>query len=102
MIDDTVHFMSKYLRGLREYGYSGADAIRHAFRTVGHALWTTSVILTVGFFIISRSHFYLNYGIGFLTAIVIMLALASVFFFLPPILLATGSEREPEGVRQPA
>ncbi len=87
VIDDTVHFMSKYLRAVREHGYNPPDAVRHAFRTVGHALWTTSLVLVIGFLVISRSHFYLNYGIGLLTSMVVALALFCVFLFLPAILL---------------
>jgi predicted RND superfamily exporter protein len=87
VIDDTVHFMSKYLRAIRERGYTPPDAIRHAFRTVGHALWTTSLILVIGFLVISRSPFYLNYGIGLLTSWVVALALGCVFLYLPAVLL---------------
>ena len=105
VIDDTVHFMSKYLRAIRERGYSPPNAVRHAFRTVGHALWTTSLILVIGFLVISRSHFYLNYGIGLLTALVVTLALVCVFLFLPAILLVQSGKSgvaEGSGARQPA
>ncbi|MDH5445315.1 MAG: efflux RND transporter permease subunit, partial [Gammaproteobacteria bacterium] len=38
VVDDTVHFLSKYLRGRREKGLNPEDAVRYAFSTVGTAL----------------------------------------------------------------
>lgn len=87
VIDDTVHFLSKYLRARRENGLDPADAVRYAFRTVGRALVITSIVLAAGFLVLSTSSFELNSGMGLLTAIVIILALAADFLFLPPLLM---------------
>jgi len=87
VVDDTVHFLSKYLRAKREHGYSAPDAVRYAFKNVGRALLTTSIVLVAGFLVLAQSHFELNAGMGLLTAIVITLALAADFFFLPPLLM---------------
>lgn len=87
VVDDTVHFLSKYLRARREKGYSPEDAVRYAFNHVGMALWITSLVLIVGFLVLSTSGFQLNAWMGLLTAIVIALALAADFLFLPPLLM---------------
>jgi predicted RND superfamily exporter protein len=87
VVDDTVHFLSKYLRARRENGYSPPEAIRYAFMTVGRALVITSIVLVAGFLVLATSSFEINAGMGLLTAIVIMLALAADFFLLPPLLL---------------
>lgn len=87
VVDDTVHFLSKYLRARREKGASSEDAVRYAFRTVGMALLTTSVVLVVGFLVLTISSFYLNSGMGLLTAIVIAFALLADFMLLPPLLI---------------
>ena len=87
VVDDTVHFLSKYRRARRELGYDPPDAVRVAFGTVGRALLTTSLVLVTGFFIVSLSSFELNAGMGRLTALVIALALAADFFILPPLLM---------------
>jgi len=87
VIDDTVHFLSKYLRARREQGKSPEDAIRYAFHTVGRALIVTTGILVVGFMILSVSAFSMNSGMGRLTAIVITVALIADFLFLPPLLI---------------
>ena len=87
VVDDSVHFLSKYQRARRELGCTSPDAVRIAFRTVGRALLTTSVVLVAGFFVASFSSFELNAGMGQLTALVIALALLADFFLLPPLLM---------------
>lgn len=87
VVDDTVHFLSKYLRAKREYGYTAENAVRYAFTHVGRALITTSIVLVAGFMVLAQSHFELNSGMGLLTAIVITFALMADFFFLPPLLM---------------
>ena len=63
------------------------NAVRYAFRTVGRALVITSILLVVGFLILSTSSFELNSGMGLLTAIVIAFALLADLLFLPPLLM---------------
>ena len=87
VVDDTVHFLSKYLRARRERGLNSADAVRYAFRSVGTALWITSAVLVAGFLVLSLSAFELNAGMGLMTAVVIALALVADFLFLPPLLM---------------
>lgn len=87
VVDDTVHFLSKYLRAKREHGYAAPDAVRYAFKHVGRALLTTSIVLVAGFLVLAQSHFELNSGMGMLTSIIIALALLADFFFLPPLLM---------------
>ncbi len=87
VVDDTVHFMSKYLRARREQGLSPQEAVRYAFHTVGVALWVTTVVLVAGFLVLAQSAFELNAGMGLLTAITISLALFIDFLFLPPLLI---------------
>ena len=87
VVDDTVHFLSKYLRARRENKLSAPDAVRYAFTTVGMAMLTTSVVLVVGFSVLSQSSFKLNSGMGTLTAIVITFALLADYLLLPPLLM---------------
>lgn len=87
VVDDTVHFLSKYMRARREKGMDSAEAVRYSFHTVGRALWTTSIILVVGFSFLSLSGFKMNSDMGLLTAIAISFALLTDFLFLPPLLM---------------
>ncbi|MFQ5644786.1 MAG: RND family transporter [Thiogranum sp.] len=87
VVDDTVHFLSKYLRARREERLSSPDAVRYAFHNVGTALWITSMVLIAGFMVLTQSPFKLNSGMGLLTAITIGLALLADFLLLPTLLM---------------
>ncbi|MES9853068.1 MAG: MMPL family transporter [Candidatus Thiodiazotropha sp. L084R] len=93
VVDDTVHFLSKFLRAQREKNLPREDAVRYAFSTVGTALWVTSLVLIVGFSILAFSQFQLNAGMGLLTAITLALALVADFLFLPPLLIFLGGKK---------
>ncbi|MEM6455821.1 MAG: MMPL family transporter [Acidobacteriota bacterium] len=86
VVDDTVHFLSKYQRGRVEHGFDADGAVRYTFRTVGGALGTTSLVLVAGFLVLSLSSFEVNAGMGRLTALTIVLALATDFLLLPTLL----------------
>jgi predicted RND superfamily exporter protein len=94
VVDDTVHFLSKYLRARREEGKAVADAVRQAFATVGTALWVTSLVLVLGFLVLALSNFELNAGMGLLAALTIALALGADFLLLPALLLRFGGKHE--------
>lgn len=87
VVDDTVHFLSKYLRARRERNLSPDDAIRYAFHTVGKALIVTTLIISAGFFILSFSSFAMNSNMSKLTTMVIGIALIADFLILPPLLM---------------
>lgn len=87
IVDDTVHFLSKYLRARRELGKNAADAVRYSFHTVGSALWITSFILVIGFLVLSFSGFAINSQMGLLTIFSIGFALITDFLFLPALLI---------------
>jgi len=87
VVDDTVHFLSKYQWAREKHGHSAEDAVRYAFSKVGTALWVTSLTLIAGFLVLSTSAFELNKGMGQLTALVIGLALFADLTFLPAILM---------------
>lgn len=93
VVDDTVHFLSKYVRAKREHGLGTADAVRYAFRTVGIALIATSVVLVANFAVIGTSNFYPNSSMGQLSAITIAMALIVDFFFFVPMLIELDRRR---------
>ena len=93
VVDDTVHFLSKYVRAKRELGLDTEGAVRYAFRTVGVALVATSVVLVTNFAVIGTSHFYPNSSMGMLSAITIAMALVVDFLFFVPLLIALDRRR---------
>ena len=103
VVDDTVHFLSKYLRARREKGLGASDAVRYAFHNVGRALLFTSIILVAGFAVLATSGFKLNSDMGALSAMVIALALLADFLLLPALLMKLEEkENEKIVVRDPA
>ncbi len=87
VVDDTIHFLSKYKRARHEQGLDAPDAIRYAFHTVGQAIVVTSLILIAGFSVLANSDFAMNSVMAMLTAIAIAMALVADFLLLPALLI---------------
>ena len=87
VVDDTIHFLSKYLKARRE-GRPAPEAVRYTFNTVGHALWTTTAVLSVGFLVFATSGFEVSWALGLLVTITIVFALVADFLLLPTLLIA--------------
>ena len=94
VVDDTVHFLSKYRRARREYGQDPEDAVRYAFDTAGRALLTTTVVLVAGFLIFAFSPFVPTAQVGVLTAMIIGFALVADLSLLPALLTAVDRDSE--------
>jgi predicted RND superfamily exporter protein len=93
VVDDTVHFLSKYHRARQEHGLSTHDGIRFAFEHVGRAMITTTLVLAAGFFVLTYSDFLLNWQMGVLTIMTIFSALILDFFLLPALLMLIDREK---------
>jgi len=87
IVDDTVHFLAKYVRARGEHALSVEDSIRYAFHHVGAAILVNTVILTAGFLVMTTSAFKLNVDLGLMTVLAIAFALLLDFLFLPALLL---------------
>jgi predicted RND superfamily exporter protein len=86
IVDDTVHFLSKYQRA-RNDGQNAEQAIRYAFSSVGRAMTITTLVLCTGFSLLTLSAFRMNADMGMATSIIIFVALVVDFLFLPAFLL---------------
>ena len=87
IVDDTIHFFSKYLHARRVDGKSPENAIRYAYATVGSALFVTTAVLICGFMVLTLSDFTLNVTVGTMSATIIGVALVFDMLFLPALLL---------------
>ena len=99
VVDDTVHFLSKYRRARHEHGCAPDEAVRYAFQTVGRALVTTTTVLVAGFLVLLLSDFIPTAEVGMLTAAIIALALIADFLLLPPLLMAVDRRTGSAGSR---
>ncbi len=100
IVDDTVHFLTKYNR-VRD-DLDAKAAVRYAFDSVGSAIVANTVIVGVGFAMLGLSTFRVTAYMGLLTSLTIAAALAVDFLLLPALLIAfdrrpvTAREREPQ------
>ena len=88
VVDDTIHFLSRYLKARKEEGLSAEEAVRVTFRSVGKALWTTTLVLSAGFLAFAGSGFQVSWALGLLVTITIAFAIIADFLLLPPLLMA--------------
>jgi predicted RND superfamily exporter protein len=99
VVDDTVHFLAKYMRARREHGLDRPEAIRYAFTMVGRAVVSTTVILAFGFGVLALSTFRVNEQMGLLTALTILIALPVDFLLLPSLLMIGHKSRNEQEVK---
>ncbi|NRB37736.1 MAG: MMPL family transporter [Pseudomonadales bacterium] len=88
VVDDTIHFLSKYLRAKRYDQKTTVEAIHATFSTVGVAIVSTTIVLVVGLSTLIASDFQLNQQAGLLTVITIIFALLFDFLILPAGLIS--------------
>jgi predicted RND superfamily exporter protein len=102
VVDDSVHFLSKYQIARRDEKLSPKDAVIFAFTGVGTALLVTTIILAAGFFILAQSSFGLNSYMASLTAIALIMALIADLTLLPALLIALDKDTPSEAPEQAA
>ena len=93
IVDDTIHFMTKYLRG-RKQGLLPSESVQLAFGTAGKALLATTVVFALGFLVFGASGIASNQTLGLLMGMTVIIALVADFLLLPPLLMALDGTRE--------
>ena len=99
IVDDSVHFLTKYQLARKNDNLSAEKAVVSAFGGVGTALLVTTVILVAGFAILAQSSFGLNSAMASLTAISLFMALIADLTILPSLLILLDrkmSKQEPQ------
>ena len=84
VVDDTIHIMTHYQEA-RKRGLDARTAVVESIGNVGPALFTTTLVLCLGFLIMSFSGFGPNATIGFMSFTMIGLALLLDFVLLPAL-----------------
>ena len=93
IVDDTIHFMTKYTDS-RKAGKLPSESVQIAFRSVGRALFTTTIVFGLGFMVFGASAVVANQVLGLLVGITVTIALLADFFFLPPLLMLLDETKE--------
>ncbi|MDG1030389.1 MAG: MMPL family transporter, partial [Alphaproteobacteria bacterium] len=96
VVDDSVHFLTKYQIARRELKLSARDAVISAFNGVGTALVVTTLILVAGFAILAQSSFGVNSYMAMLTAIALVIALIADLTLLPALLIVLDKDKAVE------
>lgn len=99
-VDDTIHLFTKFTRAQAE-GFGAKEALRRAMRQVGSALTWTTIVLVIGFSMLTLGTFRPNVVTGYLGAIMIALAWLADFILTPALLSYLG-DSEPATVAPPA
>jgi len=95
-VDDTIHFLSAYVRA-RQRGVEHKKAVEQALERVGPALVATTLILCAGTFVIIFSSLPQVALFGTLTVLTFILALLGDLLILPALLNAGGRFFKPIG-----
>ncbi len=93
IVDDTIHFLTKYLRA-RKQGLLPSESVQSALSTVGKALFATTVVFALGFLVFGASGMASNQTLGLLLGTTVIIALLADFLFLPPLLIALDGAKE--------
>jgi predicted RND superfamily exporter protein len=86
IVDDTVHFLYQYVDGLKR-GLTPEDSVRETFGKTMGGILISSLLLVIGFLLLSTSAFEKNAQMGMLTSITIVLALIFDLILLPALAL---------------
>ncbi len=84
-VDDTVHFMYNFKRYYEQLG-NVREAVKHTLHTAGRAMLTTSIVLSIGFFIFTCASMNNLFNFGILTGAAIILALMADLFLAPALM----------------
>ena len=83
-VDDTIHFTHRYLEQRQTEDVQQATI--NTFNSVGYAMLYTTVIVTIGFSLLSFSDFVPSMVFGLLTGLAMLLALLTDSTLLPVLL----------------
>ena len=85
-VDDTIHFLSRFRHEYRNTGNYHL-AINRTLLTTGKAIISTTIILSLGFFVLVFSQFVPNHEFGILATIILLVALCGSLILLPVLIL---------------
>ncbi len=96
IVDDTVHFLSKYLKGRREEQLDAVQSVKYAFRNVGPSIVLTTIVLVAGFLTMAAfAEFKVNSDMGKMTAMILTIALIFDLVTLPILLMIFDKTKQP-------
>jgi len=92
-VDDAIHVMNRYLAA-KEAGHNTHDSIHKAMTESGRAVVYSSIILVLGFSVLTFASFIPIMYVGIFGAMIMLLAVLGDLIFLPAILYLVDGEEE--------
>jgi predicted RND superfamily exporter protein len=87
IVDNSLHLMYWYTRGIRQEGKTVPEAVRGAIERRGPAMVLSTLTLILGFSVFGLSNFFVNVTLGLLTALVFALGLTWDLLMTPALLM---------------
>ena len=87
VLDDAIHYFSRYLKSKRGFFNDDASCHRFALSTVGRPIWLTTQLLMIGLLILSFHPNDLIQQASFITIFAVFLASYIILVFLPVLRL---------------
>jgi uncharacterized protein len=100
-VDDTIHFVYNFKRYFQETG-DVHQAVTHTLHTAGRAMLTTSIVLSIGFFLFMLASMHNVFYFGMLVGMAIVIALLADFFLAPSLMALALKSSETKVVSRPA
>ena len=93
-VDDTIHFMHNFRRYYDQSGDPVA-AVHRTLQTTGRAMLVTTVVLAIGFFVLTFSKLTNIHNFGVLTGLTIILALLADYLLAPALMVLVSPNKAP-------
>ena len=84
-VDDAIHYLHRFREEVA-LGHDARTAVLNSHRSIGSALYFTSLTVVVGFSVLSLSNFIPTISFGVLTAMAMLIALLANLTVLPSLL----------------
>ena len=85
-VDDTIHYLHRFEKEFEE-SRNYLTAMHRCHRSIGNAMYYTSITITIGFSILAISHFIPSILFGLLTALAMVMALVAALSLLPRMII---------------
>jgi len=88
IVDDTIHFLTRYQAVMRRQRLTPEAAMRQTLAHVGPAMISTSAILVAGFGVLTLSNFQMTSYLGWLGVLIVGIAPIADLLIAPALVLA--------------
>ena len=85
-VDDTIHYIHRFKEEFQTDRHY-INTLHRCHRSIGHAMYYTSVTIIIGFSILALSNFIPSIYFGLLTGLAMLIALVAALTLLPQLII---------------